>query len=258
MKNASFRRISALLALCLSLSSIYAQVRIGIAGGVNLAKMNFNGFALGSDAIVTSTSETGLRLALPVEISFGPHFAIQPEVLYGQQGTYVVSRREEQFGGWTYRDRVSGTIHYESLEIPLLAKFRLGAGKFKVHFMAGPSIALALSGESTFSEHYQVFDYYNYLVHNASYQGVSNLVFTSDGYDDDFGSQMPFSQIAYNAHVGGGLEYNFGHFGLFLDARYVVGLNDLLPDALNAEEKWSGKQRTIGLGLGAFVSLNGQ
>ncbi len=259
MKTTSIRCLGALLVLFLNLSVSSAQVRLGVAGGVNIAKLTFDNFDISGSA-VTSNGETNVRLALPIEIGLGLHFALQPEVVYSRQGTYYRGDSRRQVGNLIMEDSEAGNFHYTTLEIPVLAKYKFGKGKFKVHLAAGPSVAMNIDGKMSFKGFNLVRTTSGGVVSDFFYAEDYGLRFTSDGFDwNDIGNdEFAFAKLMYNAHFGGGLEFNFGRVALFLDARYILGLSDLFPDAQDSEETWSAKQRGIGLGLGMFIALGGQ
>ena len=258
MKTTSIRRLGALLILSLSLSFTHAQVRLGVAGGVEYTRINFNESFSPSGSLPTR-GDAGLRVALPVEIGFNKWFALQPEVVYNEHVTYYDYDYSQPVFGGTYEYSFSGDFKHKTLEIPVLAKCKLGWEKFKVYFVAGPAVALPLNGAWTYSEYVGLYS------SNGDWpiswgEGEYPFQYIRDGYNENDldTDKLAFSKILYNAHLGGGLEINFGRIGFTFDARYVFGLNDLFPDAAETEEPWSAKQRIIVGGLGMFVALGKQ
>lgn len=258
MKTTFTRRSGALLVLSLSLSFTHAQVRLGVAGGVEYTRINFNESFSPSGSLPTR-GDAGLRVALPVEIGFNKWFALQPEVVYNEHVNYYELEHFQSVFSDTYNYRLSGSFKFKTLEIPVLAKCKLGWEKFKVYLVAGPAVALPLNGIWSFSESVTL-DSPNGDAHLYSNADDYTFTFIRDGYnEDELGArELAFSKILYNAHLGGGLEINFGRIGFTFDARYVFGLNDLFPDAAETEEPWSAKQRIIVGGLGMFVALDKQ
>lgn len=255
MNTTPIRRSGALLVLSLSLSFLHAQVHLGVAGGVEYTRINFNESFSPSGSLPTR-GDAGLRVALPVEIGFNKWFALQPEVVYNEHVTYYDYDYVESIFGDQYRYSFSGDFKHKTLEIPVLAKCKLGWEKFKVYFVAGPAVAVPLNGEWRFS--YYVGLYSPNGDKPISWgEGEYPFQYIRDGYDENDvdTDKLAFSKILYNAHLGGGLEINLGRIGFTLDGRYVFGLNDLFPDAAGTEEPWSAKQRTIAVALGTFVVL---
>jgi hypothetical protein len=116
-----------LVVLCAGLS--FAQVGIGIRGGVNFANLG------GADARTDSKSLIGFAAGGYLEISLPMLFTIQPEVFYSMKGSIVEQGNDK------------ATLHLNYLEIPVLVKYSLPIPVVKPSLYAGPAMGILLSSK---------------------------------------------------------------------------------------------------------------
>lgn len=108
----------------------------GILGGAVLAKISTPNV----DNVFTK-SRVGFAAGGFLTVGLSPHFAIEPQALVVQKGG-----KAEESGG-------HGSIKISYLEIPLLAKLRLGGtGRVSPHFYAGPAFAYKMDCSVSFSD----------------------------------------------------------------------------------------------------------
>jgi len=110
------------------ISSIHANIRLGVKGGVNLANASFN-----TDALQTSNF-TGFQIGPILEFTV-PVVGIgfDAAVLYSQQGLKFEYSEESQ----------------SALDIPVNLKFKFGLlGLFGGYLTAGPYVSFKLSGDN--------------------------------------------------------------------------------------------------------------
>ena len=192
------RIVLAALFFILAANTTYAQIAVGLRGGVNLAIV--------SDQTPIDVERTkpqmiaGLSASAFVEIGISPLFAIQPEVSYVQKGArYDVSFDQIDFA-------VREQVNY--LEIPVLAKFRFGNDQIRGFALAGPSVGYALNGK--------------FKVEAAGETFKEDIEF-----DDDFDVDgVKDNRFDISAVVGAGLELGAGPGDIVVDARYAHDLND--------------------------------
>ena len=156
--------------------SLSAQTSFGVKAGVNFSSIN-------GDEADSFDGRTGFHVGGVVDISVSDNFSVQPEVLYSAQGA-------------DYSDEMySGSYKLDYLNVPVMAKFRVGEG-FNVE--VGPQFGFLLSAKDEYD----------------SSGGDS-------GEDDvkDYTKSVDFS-----ANVG--LNYKL-ESGLNFGARYTIGLSEL-------------------------------
>jgi opacity protein-like surface antigen len=118
--------------ILLSVVFAHAGIRIGIKGGVNLAKASFNTEAIEAENFV------GFQLGPVVEISSLTGLGFDIAALYSQQGFKLKGREEKQSN--------------DLLEVPVNLKYKTGLlGAFSGYLTAGPYVAFKLD-ESKLSE----------------------------------------------------------------------------------------------------------
>ena len=181
-----------------------AQMAIGIHGGFLSSTATGDG---------DYDNVTGYVIGIPLEISVGKAFAVQPEVNYLRRGY----RTAEVFG-------TRFTSHYNVLEVPLLFKLGYVSENFTVAGLAGPAFHYTLSG-------------------NLKTEGVVDtdvkIEFDEPEYDDI--NRSNFYGIA-GAQFG--LPVGIGK--LVLDGRYRFQLNDE-DGSDNVEIRGRGVSATLGL-----------
>ncbi len=129
-----FNLIAALAFVAAGTHVAQAQIGIGIQGGVLSSKAKIENTSNNGDNTV-SDAVTGYLVGVPIEISVGKAFAIQPEVNYLRRGYNSASagnNRVETF--------------YNVLEIPVLAKLGYVSDKFTLAGVFGPSFQYTMSG----------------------------------------------------------------------------------------------------------------
>lgn len=110
-----------------------ADVRLGIKGGANMARLNGEDLALLED---TWKSKLGFCVGGFLAISLGDVLTIQPEVLYTMKGAEFT---EVEIITYT------GKLFLDYIEIPVLLKLRLPVGGIAPFVFAGPSVGFILS-----------------------------------------------------------------------------------------------------------------
>ena len=176
---------------------VQAQTYGGFRAGINAATWQF-----GEEPEDDFSFKTGFVGGLLLEFGLLNILAIQPEINFIQKGYLAESDVLES--------KVRVNLNY--LEVPLLAKLRLGSEAFRVNVMAGPSVGYGLSGQT-------------------------NLEFTDTfgnqvDEDDDLDLDDPnINRIDLGLNLGASLNIGLGDGGFFfIDGRYGFGLSDFAND----------------------------
>lgn len=182
----------------LKATGAWTQHSIGLRGGFNLSSVN--NFPLeGVEGASTEGVIFGNYNAISFEIGLSERFALQPETTYLQKGGKI---------GLADNGDFSFTVKLNYLEIPLLAKWRLGSGPFKGYLIAGPSFGYALTGETSLkADLLRIKD-------DVDFDGS----FGPDGRKDN---RFDFGFVG-----GGGIQYKAGPGSIVLDARAALDMND--------------------------------
>ena len=148
----------------------------------------------GADLIRAKTN-VGFHVGAVVEIPISENFAFQPELVYSNQGAEI------DFPGL----EASSIINY--INIPLIAKYYIAQG---FSLQAGPQISILVSAEDTAEGSIDTGF------------GVINIEETEDARDD-------YKTIDVGLNFGLGYQLEFG---MFFDARYNLGLSNILDEDL--------------------------
>jgi hypothetical protein len=113
------------IAVLLSVGTVTAQnVNIGIKGGVNL-------YTLGGDNDEGFETKAGYHIGLLGHIHMGPHFALQPEVVFSAQGAKSESNED-----------VHLDLNY--VNVPLMFQYMFNNG---FRLQAGPQLGFLVSAD---------------------------------------------------------------------------------------------------------------
>lgn len=198
------------------------QAQVAIKAGVNFASISESA-TLEQYESLKNNSVAGFQAGLSFDLGLSQVFTIQPEVLFIQKGgksTYVINEN----------NKVVSRLYYNYVEVPVLAKLKFykeDGGGF--YLLGGPFIGLALGGKSKTTVT---------LLGNTT---TSEDEFNFDN-DDEADRQR---RTDWGVSFGGGVK--FGH--VFLDARYNLGINNLLDTDANNQNDDKPYRRTRGLGL---------
>ena len=197
MKSSNIFQI-ATVAFLLITTNVHAQNSVGLRGGFSM--FTVKNFPVESNGqIVTDGVGFGNYNAISFEIGLGTHFAIQPEFNFIQKAGKI---------NFEETDGLSLKVKMDYIETPILAKLRLGTGRFRGYLMAGPSVGYALNGKTTLtSDEIRVEDKIKF---DDSYVG--------DGRKDN--------RFDLGIVGGGGVQYQLGPGSIVLDARVALDLND--------------------------------
>lgn len=208
-----------------------AQIAIGLKGGGNFSTVHATQML--SSVTPDFKYSAGVVAGGVAEISFGRYFAVQPEIQWMQKGF----RFEEGFnipvGKIDIPAGVEATIRTNYIEMPLLAKAKIGNDRIQGYAVLGPSFGYALNGKLTTR---------------------TRLLFELDPIRTD----LNLHDLGYNrfevSGVGGlGVQFNFNGIKWFTDARYTYGFTELYNFPVVNEQI---KNRGFSVTTGVMVDLS--
>ncbi len=200
-----------------------SQAQVAIKAGVNFASISESA-TLEEYESLKNNSVAGLQAGLSFDLGLSDVFTIQPEVLFIQKGgksTYTINDN----------NKIVNRLYYNYVEVPVLAKLKFygedkGSG---FYLLGGPFIGLALGGKS-----------------KTTTTLLGNTTTAEDDFNFDNDDQADRQRRTdWGVSFGGGVK--FGH--VFLDARYNLGMNNLLDNDANNNNDDKPYRRTRGLGL---------
>ncbi|MBC7777344.1 MAG: PorT family protein [Phycisphaerae bacterium] len=253
-KQISFLLLLPFLGLCFCQTS-QAQISVGVRGGFLLTSIDKSPLADGEPAPDVIGA---FQVAIPVEIAIGNIFAIQPEIMYGSHGGVQRDINEGTALGFTVTETSKIRYSVSALEIPLLAKAKLGSETLKFHVLAGPSFGFGLNGKYLDDRNYVTTLADGTVIDERTTNVDFKAKFLKDGYQagELASDEFAVTPTNINLHFGAGISVNLGGPFLFLDARYILGLNDLRPEAEGDTNDYVYKSKRIGVSVGV-MRLNG-
>jgi hypothetical protein len=197
-------------------TSVSAETRVGLQGGVNLASIRVtpaeSGFTFstltrpGVGGLVDVGLDDRLSVRLePMFLGKGSRFRIEPDALFGNQ-------------------EVTGRFRLSYLELPVFLRLSAG-GRLHPYVMAGPTVGYLLKAKA---------------------RGKAGDEETDQDVKDDF------KKLDFGLGLGGGVRVPVGGASLFVEGRYVLGLWNVTNDTYNSKLRTKGYQ--VGAGL-TFLSL---
>jgi len=180
-----------------SILSINAQ-EFGAKVGLNLADVNYSGDA---DEIVDTKMRMGLQVGIVAEFEISEQFSFQPELMYSMQG-YKQEYKTTFAGTIVVLD---GVLKLDYINIPLMAKYYVAEG-FSIQ--AGPQVGFLIAANSEYTS-------------ETSFGGeVISKTENRDVKDET-------KNIDFGLNFGVGYKMDNG---LFIDARYNLGLFDIADE----------------------------
>tara|TARA_B100001146_G_scaffold222761_1_gene235851 strand:- start:61466 stop:62110 length:645 start_codon:yes stop_codon:yes gene_type:complete len=177
-------------------STMIAQdVKLGAKAGVNFAKLS-------GEALEDADGRTGFHVGFLAEIPLSERFAIQPELVYSQQGL----QSKESFDGTEFETKVK----LDYLNVPVMAKFYLIDG---LSIEAGPQFGFNINAKQELE------------VTGGDTDGDFEITGEDDIKDEVSG---------FDLGIGGGLAYQLDN-GLFFQGRYIYGLSNVPEDVDDAQ-----------------------
>lgn len=206
--------------------SIQAVAQVSFKVGVNIASIAESATE-DTYRELENKSVVGLQAGLAFDVAPQSMISIQPELLYIQKGGKVAYGLDEN-------NRIENRYYYNYLEVPVLAKLKLGIGENRtgIFLLAGPYVGMAFSGK---------------VKQKVTFLGqttTSEDKFTFDNDDPDERNR----RLDWGLSFGGGLKVG----AIYVDLRYNLGINNLVDnDASNQNDnKPYRRNRGIGIAVG--------
>lgn len=199
-----------------------SQAQVAIKAGVNIASISESA-TLETYESLKNNSVAGFQAGISFDLGLSKMFTIQPELLFIQKG-----------GKSTYKinadNQVVSRLYYNYVEVPVLAKLKFyneDGGGF--YLLGGPFVGLAIGGKSKTT---------------VTLLGNSTTREEDFNFDNDNEADRQ-RRTDWGVSFGGGVK--LGH--IFLDARYNLGINNLLDTDANNQNDNKPYRRTRGIGV---------
>lgn len=197
-------------AILLATGFVNAQeIKFGAKLGVNIS--NFSGDVTDSKSLI------GMQLGGFTEIGISDKFAIQPELIFSMQG--AKTEYSESDVDYSYSEKSKTKLNY--LNVPILAKYNIGE---KFALLAGPQFGILMSAKEDFDI-------------SETISGVTDTSSESADVKDYYKTLS----LSFNLGAGYNITEN-----IIVDARYNLGLSNILKDADGFSQKNSIIQLSIG------------
>jgi len=201
-----------------------AQLELGIRAGMNMTDADLrdtNGDLLEAARI------NGVNVGGFANIQIGNIFAIQPEVTFSQKGFKVDNGLD------TGVDTAS-TVNMDYLDFPLMLEmgFALGS-RFRIYGNAGPNISYLLNAEEE--------------MYDAANGETTTVPF-------DFSNES-LDRWDTGVNFGGGFSFRMNRWKYSLDARYNMGLKEIMAsgDAMDFVNNAKHRMTNISVTVSYFV-----
>ena len=177
--------------MCATATAQTDKLTIGVKAGLNMSILTYD------DNELDPSGKTGFTAGVMAEIPLAKNFAIQPEVVYSQQGMK-----------FSYSDIDVANSHYKStielnyVNIPVMLKYYVVKG---LSVQAGPQIGILLKAKNEYQDNFLGYE------NRESF----NLSDYSNGIDTS---------------VNFGLGYQFRN-KFYADLRYTISYSDVFRDA---------------------------
>ena len=219
-------------------AQVKAQISVGAKVGYQTTTLKYTGLA---ELIpIEMKKNDGFEAGVFAEFELGEHFSIQPELLYSERGFKVkenlvlgLSDLGIELPGQDILPlddipfNVIGRLDLNYLILPVLAKLKFGDENIKVYFNAGPEFSYAINAD-------------------LGLKGQIGLPFNFKNIPVPLNNAW-FEKFEAGAVVGGGLEFELEKGKFLIDARYTVGMTDLLKvPVINANVRNRGLSLSAG------------
>lgn len=216
------KKLSILLILLLSVI-MYSQTKVlqpTLRAGVNISEING----------VKGEKKTDFYLGAALALNLSKFYTLQPELTYSNQGGSNIVKRERNYNGQTGEYEYTETIKdvdLEYLSISIANKFYV-TPKRDFNLLIAPSFDILVANKSHEPEN-----------NNGGYQYYNH-------YDN-------ISDVDLTMTVGAGYDFPFG---LGIDARYKLGVINVLDTNFLFSSDGSSKNRVIQVGLNYKFNSN--
>lgn len=226
MKNLMNKLLALLLILSAATSTLFAQWEVGIRGGINTSNIRQ------TDLLETITPDlhdvTGPNISLLATHHLGTHFAIQTELGLATKGFGLGLGKDVNLFGVSLPIGANAESRFNYLEVPVLAKGKIGNEKISAFALLGPSVSYAASGR---------------VVTEST--GLIQLDLANTRLD--LGA-LGMQRWDIGAVAGAGIEWHTPFGKVFMDGRFQQGFNQIY-DIPVSQEKAQNRSFSLGAGL---------
>ncbi len=205
--------------------SIFAQINLGLRSGVNFSNVH------ATEALASVTPEykyvTTAQVAAVAEFEFGEFFALQPELSYLKKGFRIKEGLELDLYNVPIPLGFEAISRFGYLEMPLLAKGKVGNDIVKAFAIAGPVLGYATDGKLTT-------------------RATAFFSFDIDESKIDLDA-INYERFEIGGVFGAGLEIKLPLGKLMMDGRYQMGFTEIY-DIPVFNEKLMNRNFQINLG----------
>lgn len=199
-----------------------AQLELGFRAGLNMSEATDLRATNGD--LLKAAQLNGVNAGIFANIQLGSIMAMQPEITFSQKGFTAT---------WDSSDS-SSTLNTSYLDMPVMveAGFALG-DKFRVFANAGPNVSYLIKAEEEF------------------YNAMNGETITTE-YNFDTES---LERLDIGVNFGGGISFRTNRWKYTLDARYNMGLKEIMAtqDAMDFIDKAKHRVTNISIGISYFV-----
>lgn len=199
-----------------------AQLELGFRAGLNMSEASDLRATNGD--LLKAAKLNGINAGIFANIQLGSIMAFQPELTFSQKG-FAAS--------WNTADS-SSTLNADYLDMPVMIEAGFALGKnFRVFANAGPNVSYLVQAEEEF------------------YDAINDETITTE-YNFDENS---LARIDVGVNFGGGISVRVNRWKYTLDARYSMGLKEIMEtqDAMDFVNKAKHRVTNISVGISYFV-----
>ena len=217
------------LAAAISFTS-FSQVKWGAQVIGNLSSGTITGFEDDEEEFLKNKSIFGLGAGVIAEVPLATDVTFRPSLNFLQKGmAFDLNYSDPIFGSEEIRFKTN--LFYAELPLNFAYNGNLKFGKYFIGM--GPSFGFGLSGKAKITSTFQ-------------YPGMPTETETESA--DAFGSEdddgLGLKRFEISANFIGGVQWNNG---FFVNAGYLLGLNNLAPSGEDGSYKHKGLQLTVGM-----------
>ena len=213
-----------LIILCLFAlpTLLSAQLELGFRAGLNMSEASDLRATNGD--LLEAAKLNGVNAGIFANIQLGSIVALQPEITFSQKG-FTAS--------WDDSD-TSSTLNTSYLDMPVMIEAGVALGsKFRIFANAGPNVSYLIKAEEEY--------------HNAM-----NGETTTTEYNFDVES---LERLDIGVNFGGGISFRTNRWKYTLDARYNMGLKEIMAteNAMDFVDNAKHRVTNISVGISYFV-----
>jgi hypothetical protein len=213
-----------LIILCFSAlpTLLSAQLELGFRAGLNMSEATDLRATNGD--LIKAAQLNGINAGIFANIQLGSIMALQPEITFSQKG-FIAS--------WDGSDS-SSTLNTSYLDMPVMVEVGFAVGKkIRVFANAGPNVSYLIKAEEEF------------------YNALNNETITTE-YNFEVES---LERLDLGVNFGGGISLRMKRWKYTLDARYNMGLKEIMAseDAMDFVNNAKHRVTNISVGISYFV-----